>query len=73
MGISGKFRTIVHPKSKVRKRSQYEFYIKQGGLGAFVVENSTASFLLQKWQERASFAQLFHLKPKVPKRSKHEF
>ena len=41
---------------------------------AFVAENSTASFLLRKWQEwvsRACFAQLFQPKPKPPKRTRY--
>jgi hypothetical protein len=28
----------------VRKRTKHEFWVKRGGLGAFVLKNSTASF-----------------------------
>jgi hypothetical protein len=35
-------------KPKLRKRNRHEFWVKQGGLGAFVAENSTASFFVPK-------------------------
>jgi hypothetical protein len=67
---------LFRRKSKLRKRNKHEFWVKWGGLGAFVAKNSTASFLFQKSLERpsrASFATLFRRKPKLPKRKKHEF
>jgi len=35
-------------KPKLRKRNKHEFWVKLGGFGAFVVENSTASFFVPK-------------------------
>jgi hypothetical protein len=42
------FAPFFHRKPKVRIRNQHEFLVKRGGLGAFVAENSTGSFFVQK-------------------------
>jgi hypothetical protein len=35
---------VCRPKPKLRKQTKHDFWDKQGGLGAFVLEKSTASF-----------------------------
>ena len=70
------FAPFVRQKPKLRKRNKHEFWVKRGGLGAFVAENSAASFLFQKSLKRASrasFAPFVRRKPKLGKRNKHEF
>ena len=72
----GSFAPFVRRKPKLRKRNEHEFWVKRGGLGAFVAENSAASFLFQKSLKRASrgsFAPFVLQKPKLRKRNKHEF
>jgi hypothetical protein len=56
--------------------NKHEFWVKRGGLGAFVAENSTASFFVPKVARtdlRASFAPLFRRKPKSRKRNNMSF
>jgi hypothetical protein len=48
----GRVCTLFRRKPKLRKRNKHEFWVKWGGLGAFVAENSTASFLFQKSLKR---------------------
>jgi hypothetical protein len=35
---------VCRPKPKLRKHTKHEFWVKRGGLGAFVMKKSTASF-----------------------------
>jgi hypothetical protein len=42
------FGPFFRRKTKLQKRNKHEFWVKRGGLGAFVAENSTASFLVPK-------------------------
>jgi hypothetical protein len=42
------FATFVRRKPKLQKRNKHESWVKRGGLGAFVAENSTASFFVPK-------------------------
>jgi hypothetical protein len=66
--LQGEFATVFRRKPKLRKRNKHEFWVKRGGLGAFVAENSTARFFVPKVAKtalRASLAQLFRRKPKL--------
>ena len=42
------FAPFFYRKPKLRKGNKHEFWVKLGGLGAFVAENSTASFFVPK-------------------------
>jgi hypothetical protein len=42
------FAPFFHRKPKLRKRNKHEFWVKRGKLGAFIAENSTASFFVPK-------------------------
>jgi hypothetical protein len=66
-GPPASFAPFFRRKLKLRKRNKHEFWVKRGGLGAFVAENSTASFLFQKSLERppGEFRTLFRRKPKL--------
>jgi hypothetical protein len=48
MHLPGKFRTVFPYKTETQKTQQTLVWVKWGGLGAFVAENSTASFLVPK-------------------------
>jgi hypothetical protein len=39
---------LYRRKPKLQKRNKHESWVKRGGLGAFVAENSTASFFVPK-------------------------
>jgi hypothetical protein len=65
---------LYRRKPKLQKRNKHESWVKRGGLGAFVAENSTASFFVPKVAKTASRASL-HVCPsktETPKRNKHE-
>ena len=42
------FATFVPSKTELRKRNKHEFWVKRGGLGAFIAKNSYASFFVPK-------------------------
>jgi hypothetical protein len=69
-------REFCQPKPKLRKRTKQEFWVKWGGLGAFILKKSTRSFFAPQVARRA-LGQVLHKfcrpKPKLRKRSKHEF
>ena len=70
------FAPLFLRKPKLRKCNKHEFWVKRGGLGAFVAKFQLQDFLCLKWLEqtsRASFATLFRQKPKLQKLNKHEF
>jgi hypothetical protein len=46
--LQGEFATFVPSKTETTKRNKHESWVKRGGLGAFVAENSTASFFAPK-------------------------
>ena len=61
--LPGEFRDVVPSKTGTTKRNKHEFWVKRGGLGAFVAKSSTASFLFQKSLRRptrTSHATLYH-------------
>jgi hypothetical protein len=65
------FATFYHRKPKLRKRNKHEFFVKRGGLGAFVAENSTASFFVPKVAKTAlsgEFCDVVPLKTETPKK-----
>jgi hypothetical protein len=43
-GRNGPRGRVSHERLKLRKCTKHEFWFKQGGLGAFISKNSTASF-----------------------------
>jgi hypothetical protein len=65
----GEFRVFVPSKTETPKRNKHEFWVKQGGLGAFVAKNSTASFLFQKSDKGppGEFRAVFSSKTETPK------
>jgi hypothetical protein len=70
------FARVCRPKPKLRKHTKHEFWVKRGGLGAFVSKNQLQAFSLHKWPERPSGAGLHEFcrpKPKLRKSTKHEF
>jgi hypothetical protein len=73
--LPGEFAHVVPSKTETLKRNKHEFWVKRGGLGAFVAENSTASFLFQK-SLNGPPGRVSHVVPsktETPKRNKHEF
>jgi hypothetical protein len=55
---------------KLQKRNKHEFWVKRGGLGALVAENSTASFFVPKvaiTDLPGEFCTVFLSKTETPK------
>jgi hypothetical protein len=64
------FALFFRRKQKLRKRNKHEFWDKRGGLGAFVAENSTASFFVPKvaiTDLPGEFRTVFSSKTETPK------
>jgi hypothetical protein len=51
--LLGEFARCSVENSKLQKRNKHEFWVKRGGLGAFVAENSTARFFVPKLAKTA--------------------
>jgi hypothetical protein len=68
---------FCRPKPKLQKRIKHEFWVKWGGLGAFVSKKSTTSFFAPQVARTALRGRVLHEfcrpKPKLQKRIKHEF
>ena len=70
------FAPLYRRNPNLRKRNKPEFWVKRGGLGAFVAENSTASSFVAKVAKTGlpgEFRTIRRRKPKLRKRNKHEF
>jgi hypothetical protein len=61
---------VCRPKPKLRKRTKHELRVEQGGLGAFVLEKSIASFFastMVKTASRAGFARVLSTETETSK------
>jgi hypothetical protein len=67
----GGFRTrFVDRNRNCENSTKHEFWVKRGGLGAFVSKNSTASFFASQWPELpsgAGFARVLSTETKTAK------
>jgi hypothetical protein len=80
-GQNGPRGRVLHefcrPKPKLRKRTKHEFWVKRGGLGAFVSKKINYKFFRSTSGQNGTRGRVLHQfcrpKPKLRKCTKHEF
>jgi hypothetical protein len=65
------FAPLFLRKQKLRKRNKHEFWVKRGGLDAFVAQNSTTRFFVPKVARTALPGEFHTVVPRKPKLRKH--